>query len=390
MSWYKKIWTPKSFVIVFLHFEGSQPVISALKIGKKVDVSDIDDPQLFENIEELVKFYGKSTPYHLHVLGTGVLSRKISDAPNFKDDLIINGNVEEFNFTTYNDGQSIVASFFRTEIVAPYLQSLKALKVHLIGISSGEAPLFSLLEENEHVSFDYTISKKEGNIDAFVRNETISKRTLYRHNYFSKPQLLAVALYSNYLNPDENYISSDDKIYKAANEEYIQYAQFKFYGISVLSILFVAVFSNYFYQNHLNDSIAQLELELSISNENLSLLERLEQEKSRKLQLVQNAGVNSPRFMSFYLDEIGRTTPKMVNLTDLQLYPITSKLKNKQRVEVDNTSIVVYGVTNDNEVLDNWIEKLDEFEWVKSVELMNYLKNEEGRADFKFTIALNQ
>ena len=71
----------------------------------------MDDPQLFDSLEELVKFYGKSTPYHLHVLGTGVLSRKISNAPNFKEDLIISGNLEDFNFTTYNDGQSIVASF---------------------------------------------------------------------------------------------------------------------------------------------------------------------------------------------------------------------------------------------------------------------------------------
>lgn len=390
MSWYKKIWSPKSFVIVFLSFEGNQPVISALKIGKRVDTSNMDDPQIFENIEELVKHFGKSVPYHLHVLGTGVLSRKIPSAPNFKDDLIINGNAEEFNFTTYDDELSVVASFFRTEIIASYLLSLNEQKVHLLGISSGDAPLFTLLEENEHVSFDYTISKKEENIDAFTRNETVVKRALYRHNYFSKQQLLALALYSNYLNADVKYKSSSDDTYKTAKEEFIQYVQFRFYGISVLSLLFVAVVSNYFYQNHLNDSIAQLELELSISNENLSLLERLEQEKLRKLQLVQNAGVNSTRFMSFYLDEIGRTTPKMINLTDLELYPVTSKLKNKQRVEVDNTSIIVYGVTSDNEVLDNWIEKLDEFEWVKSVELMSYLKNEEGRADFKFIIALNQ
>jgi len=390
MSWYKRIWSPKSFVMIFLHFEGNQTVFSGLKIRKKTDISDMEDSVYFENLEELVKFYGKSTPYHLHVHGTGILSRKISNAPNFKEDLIINGNVEEFNFTTYSDGQSIVASFFRLEIIERFLGELKALKVHLLGVSSGEVPLFTLLKENGSVSFDYLISKKEGSIDNFIRNEAISKRALYKHNYFSKLQLTAIALYSNYMDPDEGYTSSSQNDYKHGNEEYVQFAQFKFYGISVLSILFAAVVSNYFYQNHLNNKIAELELELSISIENLSFLDRLGQEKSRKMQLVQNAGVNSKRFMSFYLDEIGRTAPKMINLTDLELYPIISKLKNKQRVEVDNSRIIVYGVTNDNEVLDNWIEKLDEFEWVKSVELMNYLKNEEGRADFKFIIALNQ
>lgn len=390
MNWYKKIWAPKSLVIVFLQFEGAKHSISAIKFGKKVDPSNMDSPQTFESVEEVVDHFGKSKPYHLHVSGTGVLSRKVSNTPDYLDNLIVSGNAEEFNFTTYSDDYNIVASFYRKELIESYVDLIKTLKIHLLGISSGDVPFLNLLVEDESINLDYFISKSNGNINVFARNESPTKRTLFRHNYFSKEQLLALAIFSNSLEPDVKYNSSLDAVYIKAKDDYSQYSQFKFYGISVVTVLFIAVVSNYFYQNHLNNSVAQLELDLSISNENLSLLERLEQEKIRKIQLVQNAGVNTSRFMSFYLDEIGRTTPKMISLTDLELYPIISKLKNKQRVEVDQNKIIIYGVTSDNEILDNWIEKLDEFEWVRSVELLNYLKNEEGKADFKFVIALNE
>lgn len=388
MNWYKKIWSPKSLVVVFLHFEEEQVALSVLKVGKNSKTLNLEDAQHFENVSEIVSHFGKSVPYHLHVSGTGVLSRKVTTSPNFKEELIINSNIDEFNFTTYDDGISIVASFFRSALIQSFIEELKTLKIHVIAVSSGETPLFTLLKENEQLSFESTLSKKNGNIDGFVRNEKATQRALYNHNYYSKPQLLAIVLYSQLKAPDEKYANSEDLFYTKAKENYAQFQQFKFYGVSVLSGLLLALIVNYFYQNKLNTSISELEYELTISNNNLSLLERLEQEKSRKLLLVQNAGVNSTKFISFYLDEIGRTTPSQIYLTDLELYPIVGKLKNKHRVEVDNNSILVSGVTFDNEILDDWIEKLDEFEWVKSIELLNYLKNEEGRAGFNLLITL--
>ena len=79
----------------------------------------------------------------------------------------------------------------------------------------------------------------------------------------------------------------------------------------------------------MNDQVAELEMELSISNDNLNLLDRLEQEKSRKQQLILSAGVNSSKFLSFYLDQIGKTVPKSAAKT--QSFPIGKQVEKQAK-----------------------------------------------------------
>ena len=388
MNWYKNIWSPRALVVIFLNFQGEKARISALKTHRK-EKKEIEDAQQFDTLEEVVKHYGKSAPFHLHVMGTGVLSRKIDSVPNYMEDLIISGNQYDFIFTSYDDKNTIAASFFRRQLIKTELEFLTEQKVHLLGITSGEIPLFTLLNDEE-VKFEFVLGKKEDKITEFKRLDEPTNRSVWQGEFFTKTQLLAKALFSNNDAKDENFTSSEALSFVKAQENFRQYSQFKTYGISLVGIILLSLVLNYFYQNNLNNTVAQLELDLSLSEDNLALLERLEQEKIRKEQLVQSAGVNSPRFLSYYLDEIGRTVPKEINLHELKVFPLSNKLKNKHKVEVDQERISISGSTIGNEILDDWIEKMDRFEWIKSVELLGYLKNEEGRADFKLVIVIGK
>ena len=155
-------------------------------------------------------------------------------------------------------------------------------------------------------------------------------------------------------------------------------------------MILLSLLINHFYHNSLNNDIAQLEMNLSVHNENLSLLERLSQEKMRKEQLIASAGVNSSSFLSYYLDKIAESIPKSITLSDMTVFPVVGKLKDKQKIEVNQKSIGIAGITPENVVLDDWIEKMDRFEWVESVELLNYLKSSEESAEFEIEINLAQ
>jgi len=386
MEWYKNIWTPRSMVIIFIQFKGKEAQLTALKCKRKQ--TQMPDTMHFDTVEDVIKHFGNSVPYHLHVMGTGVLSRKTVSIPTYKEELVISGNFDDFIFTTYNDGTTIAASFFRKELIAAAASEIEEQKLHVLGITSGSVPLFTLIEEEE-ITFDFMLSKRGDKIQEFKRAESAVSKITWRDAFFTQKQLLAKALFSSLRSSNEHYANSEEDKNGTAKENYRQFSQFKTFGVAMLSMILLALMVNYFYQNSLNSQIAQLELDLSISNDNLSLLDRLEQEKLRKEQLVFNAGVNTSRFLSFYLDEIGRTVPKNINLHELNVFPLESKLKNKHKIEVDKESIRISGSTADNEVLDDWIEKMDRFEWIKSIELLNYLKNEQERADFKLIIRVS-
>lgn len=127
-----------------------------------------------------------------------------------------------------------------------------------------------------------------------------------------------------------------------------------------------------------------------LNNENLALLERLRQEKTRKEQLILSSGINASEFISFYIDRIGESVPGSISLKEVQVFPLKEKLKEKKKVEIQQEVIEIIGYTPGSEVLDNWMEKVNRFEWVKSVELINYLKSENVNAEFKLLITLEQ
>lgn len=388
MEWFKNIWNPKSLVVVFLQFEGDAMIFSALKYkGLRDDISTENEAMRFDSFDEIVKHFGKSVPYHIQVSGKGVLSRKIKNGSGAIESLVISGNVEDFYFTSYSDEMNIVASFFRKSLLDEVLLLADALKLHLLGITSGLVPLFSL-DDDFKLNLEYSIQKQDGKILDFTKSEESKKYFSWNDKQVSKEQLIAYAIYNQLAVSNDGYETSEQESYELKRENYRQYTQFKVLGLSLLGIIFLALTINYIYQGSLNNQIAGLEADLSVSNQSLSLLDQLEQEKQRKEQLVFNAGVNSSKFLAFYLDEIGRTVPGKIYLTDLELFPLESKLKNKHKVEVKKKNIRISGNTPENTILDDWIERMNRFAWIKAIQLLNYSKTEHGNADFMLSLTI--
>ncbi len=372
MKWYKNIWSPKSIIVIFAQSKDGEMEFTAQSAGRSNK-----EFGLFDDLESLVKSVGKSRAYHIHVQGQGVITRRVESLPNYKEQLVIGGNSNEFYFTSFNDEISIAASFVRRAVLEEVLALFEENKWHLLGISCGEVPLCAT-DENGSFHGEQRIVLKDGKIATLERNSG-EPRSKYRDE-------IARAIIGNYERNEEAPLQLE--LQDKTVENFKEFTQFKVLGLSLLMGLLLSLLGNYFYQNHLNQTIADLEMELTLSNENLSLLDRLEQEKSRKEQLVANAGVTSPKFLSFYLDEIGTTVPETIDLQELYLFPLDGKLKNKQKVSILSDRIVIHGTSPDNVTLDDWIEYMDRFEWVKAIELLHYGKVSEKQAEFKLEISL--
>jgi Tfp pilus assembly protein PilN len=161
-------------------------------------------------------------------------------------------------------------------------------------------------------------------------------------------------------------------------------------GIGILAFFLLSLSANYFYVNHLNQIAAEKELELSSYGQQLSLIDRLNQEKNRKIQLFESSGLQSNEFISFYLDELGKSVPSTITLTVLETFPLKEGLKPRKKVEIDRETIAISGLCNTSKTLDDWMEKMERFSWIKSVELINYLRQEDGTSFFQLKIKLNK
>ncbi len=386
MSRFSNIWHPRSLVVIFLDFEQGNCIISAgkMNVGTSVNHSF----QSFDDLDEVVKHFGKYRAYHVHILGSGVLSRKVENNGNYRQDLIMNGNPKDFLFTSYDDGENMAVSFCRKALFSEYTRQFEEQKWFLYGLSCGYSPICGILED-ESITTQFEISVANGKINAFKRSESPKEKASWKNDFWSTKSLLAESIRIN-KSSDKQWLVDGDEKGETNRENLHQYNQFKTMGMGIVGVIFLALIINYFYQNHLNNEVAQLEMDLSVHTENISMLDRLTQEKTRKEQLINSAGVNASSFLSYYMDEIGASVPKSITLSDMVVFPVVGKLKEKQRVEVDQNHIWIAGITKDNEILDDWIEKMDRFGWVKSIELLNYLKSSEDWAEFELQITLGE
>lgn len=387
---FKNSWKPGKLVIIQLELQPDGVQIHAGKWSRNaLDKTSNAATLPFGSIADVIAKFGKSRAYAVHVQGIGVLTRKVEALAGFRDQLIVSGEKDDFHFTSYNDGQQVAVSFLRKTLLEPFLAPLREAKVFLLGISCGPIPLFLLLGENGEANFDFHLQLRNGQITGLSRNEQAQTRGICNGIFLEKHEAFDKAVLHSYVAPNAAYTNAYTPEQTAdAFREYARFSQFRFFGLTLVSVILVLLLGNRMYMGRLNQEIVQLETDLSLSNENLALLDRMQLEKTRKEQLISSSGANANEFIAFYLDKTGESVPKSINLVEMYVFPIAEKLKQKQKVEINQERIEIIGNTASSEVLDDWIEKLNRFDWVKSVELINYLDIEQAMAEFKIIITL--
>jgi Tfp pilus assembly protein PilN len=385
MSRFSEIWKPRSLVVVLaiiskegISFYAQKPTIR--NAGEPLDM------RYFASVSEIVKHFGNSQAYWLHVQGSGILTRLVDRPEGYHEDLIVSGDKTDFFFSSYTDGERSLVSFFRKKVVEEVVKEFGREKAHLFSCSSGPIPeLIDLVEGKISTnSSDYIIELKQGKLISLTKRE--------EHTIFSQQNSkIASAILNLFLSPNEHFnFSSKNDIGANALENFSQQKKFQILGlVSVFFILFLLI-GNYFYTNSLNQSIVQLEEELALNNGNLSLMDELKGERTRKHQLVENSGFLGNNYISFYLDKIGKSVPSMIDLDQLYVFPLEEKLKEKRKVTVQKQRVEINGITVNNAILDDWIEKLNRFEWVERVELLHYMNEADNKAVFKILVILNK
>jgi Tfp pilus assembly protein PilN len=390
MKTWNSIWKPSSWVMVHLdyHTEGLRILASLEKKGESKTEFAFEE---FDSIENLIKKFGTSRAYSVHVNGTGVLTRLVEFIPGYKDQLIVSGDKDDFYFCSYNDSFKVATSFFRKSLIENIIEELNTSKIFLVNISCGIIPVILIASGKEKISFDYSLEIENGRISSLTRNNIPNDKSIVNNTFKVRNEAINQGIILSQTVPIQNYTSGFDIENQAEKlDNFAQFSTFKFFGILVLTIILSSLVINHFYVNHLNNEVAQLELDLQLNNDNLTLLDRLKQEKTRKEQLVLSSGANTDQFTSFFIDKIGESVPASISLKESFVFPLKENLKEKRKVEIRQDAIEIIGFTPNSQVLDDWMERIDRYKWVKNVELLNYLKSTEGKAEFKLLITLDK
>jgi hypothetical protein len=368
--------------MLFVQLEQKGFGLSAVRINKDGENGDL---KKYESIDDLIKKEGKQFPYVIHINGFGVLTRVVENSPNFKENLLVAGNQNEFYFNSVACLGTVGVSFVRKSLLEAIFTPLRDSKIHLFGVHIGPIPVVASMTDNARWRGEYLIEKKAGSIIQLDRNDA-------EHEMRVREKMLAGAdCFEMFFDTIEGYFQGlGDEELSRTKSNYKEHKRFVFLGLSLLIFFLSALTINYFYINHLNQLAAETEAEIASYGNNLSMIDRLNQEKQRKSILIENSGIKTNRFVSYYIDKIGATVKPGISLTKLETFPLIDGLKPKKKVEVSNDFIQIEGICPNSEILDNWVETLQKEEWIESVELVNYIRQTENQANFELSIKIIQ
>lgn len=334
----------------------------------------------YKSLSEIVKKKGTLKPYLLHLNGFGILSRKVENAPNFKENLIVSGDESDFLFNYITlDGQ-IAVSFIRASIVEPITDELNQLKVFCLGVFLGPIP-FITSTKNITIDSEYLIKCDNGKLLKFEKQTAENKVKLIQ-------LFQSNVIFPLYKKTEDNVQCKSQYEFETTKKNFKEFRRFIHLGLGIIIFFLSSLTFNYFYLNHLNQVIADKEIEVASFGPNFSFIEKLTQEKNRKIQLYENSGIQKKQYISFYLDQIGASLESGITLQEIEVFPLTDPLKPKQKLKLDSNTIRIIGQCKTNIFLDDWMEKLENFNWIKSVELKNYVREGELNAIFELKILI--
>lgn len=377
--------SPGSFIYVQVLLAQQGYSLRYAVVGKdlqKAVFADAEDPAA------LVKKAGKARPYVLHFRGFGVLTRMTENTSGYKEALLVNGHEEDFYFNTMSFTGKIGASFLRRSLVNDLIDELRAAKVFIWSVNLGPIPLLAAANVKAD-EFRYDLSALIASGD-LVRLERNQDSTPFAGNTFANEDDAYIHALSHVTQTQpEGYSDGlSEEEHREVSSNYREFLRFVKLGVGMLSLFLFALTANYFYINMLNDKAASLEADISGFGEDFALMDRLEQEKARKTVLVENSGVQSRRYLTFYLDEIGASVPASIQLETLDAFPLVEALKPKRKAELRRDQITVTGLSASSKVLDDWMEQLENRSWITGVELMNYVRISENKASFNLLIKI--
>jgi len=319
-------------------------------------------------------------PILIHAMGKGVLNKVTEPNEDYIENILMNANPDDFYINYLDVEEKRYVSFTRKTALNEALLPLNSVEDNILDMAVG--PYHILIDDLRKKTHLTPIGEIECNngVYSFHLVSSINRakfeNVLLNHSFWAVT--IGVAFLKNNL-PISVY-SRKEKKSKQSN--YKDKQQFKYIGIASIVLFLGALIGNYFYQGHINEKNAQLESQIMVFSDNLKKIDQIDQEIARKKQLIANSGIIRNNYFTTTLDEVGKSVPEAIELVELEIYPLKKKLKKKEKPLFLEKSIKVAGAARSSVNIDAWIEKLNQFNWVKNVAILSFTTDEEKNISF--------
>ncbi|MDA9316480.1 hypothetical protein N9Q58_01035 [Polaribacter sp.] len=296
--------------------------------------------------------------------------------------------VSDFYYETYQtNGNTFVAIARKRHVDAIILEYQKK-GISIIDFSLGNLAIKNLqkiVSEKSLETSNAEIHFEAQHIDEIKKTTPINKTFVINDLRISNSEVLPLAGIVGYYTQN-----SSSKIQKKLKEDFIQKRIFDVGLKSGLRFLLLLLLVNFLAFSSYRNQVAEVTEATQMSEESKMQLASLQSKVAQKKQLVKRFQSTSNSKRSKYLDELGKTTPPTILLSQMSFQPIIGTQRADKKLLFDEKKLLISGACKKDTDFSAWVAVLEKKNWVQSISINDYGKGKKrgSISNFEFEITI--
>ncbi|UZO80683.1 hypothetical protein NBT05_17290 [Aquimarina sp. ERC-38] len=363
---------------VHFHFEDGKVRYQYFKVRKKKKELLIEAQFESADYEQLLSKIVKNSPVVLLLSGNGIITKTVENKKNYQADLIFKSDPDDFYWYEIVQKEQRFVSIARKDFVNKHLTSLAQNQITIVDVAIGPLVLSAIKTfiDNTSISVDdYQLSYEQGKLTAVTRLGS-SEMQEYQigNDTFNSTTILPFAGIIQYLYPNDDIVAPDLDL-KIQKEELLYRRLFQYLGVGVLGFFLISLLSSYVLLIHYQQEHQELMVALGAQNVAYEKLVVLENDKENKTAILKESGLENSNYLSYYLSTISEHIPSGLVISELEIFPLHSKIKPLEKINFDHNTITIEGSVNSYNSFSLWIKRIKEKEWVEDIEIAAFQQN---------------
>lgn len=322
---------------------------------------------------------------HKHLEGSKIENNKIvsSIIPNAKDEDFYLQNSQEYISIIRRNNLDEILNSIEKEIGIPVAVSFGPFALSIV------LPLIN----SEIVNLDYyNLATKDNKIVSFSINENTNSSIInIGEQALQSNEILSYAVALQFLIGLDINCKNISKVEQQAGD-WNEKLFFKKAGWAIMLFFLALLLINFILYSFYDNKNKELQQQRYGSGNQFSLQENLQKQVTQKEEFLQKAGWLSPSKMSYFADRLASQIPSSIKLTELKINPVEEIIENEIKKQIfKNRTVIIKGTCSNPSALNSWIKIIDDYEWIESAKLNNYLyDNREHQANFILDIKIKE
>ena len=332
-------------------------------------------------MEELVLTINKQYPIFLCINTPNILLKSVENiGSEDREEALVNLafpnlDLENFYYEIVKKTDTALVSIARKGSIDTQLAKLADSKIKIsnfsLGLSAFDTIVPYLDEETIQVSNHQITILDNSMIEILPSTSAIKQKYTINGLKMDSSLLLSFSAVLKHLNSAQNGTNFGDLSKKL---EWNFKNDRIFDKVLKLSLAFfvVLLLGNFMVYNIYHEKVGELNTSVSATGAQKEELTLLDASVKRKEERVETLSASSNSMATFYLDLFAQGVPNSILLSEIKYQPLAKPVREKKPVILEEKTLLIAGISKDVNEFSHWIERLEKYVWVQSVETLDY------------------